>query len=111
MNVNRQLIINNLNRLVSLSRRIDSLFNSSIRNFLIDIYWEKIIKPYYINCGINFINSYYEIYSTRLHISILSILMRKKLHVIDNSYGKTSSFMNTWFTLDERKDFINASLS
>lgn len=111
MNVNRQLIINNLNRLVSLSRRIDSLFNSSIRNFLIDIYWKKIIKPYYINCGINFINSYYEIYSTRLHISILSILMRKKLHVIDNSYGKTSSFMNTWFTLDERKDFINASLS
>lgn len=106
MDISSLSITKNLYRLMSLSRKIDYVFKTSTRNFLVDIYWEKIIKPYYINCGINFINNYNEIYSTRLHISILSLLMGKKLHIIDNSYGKTRNFIETWFSDEESKPLL-----
>ncbi|UVP53814.1 polysaccharide pyruvyl transferase family protein [Bacteroides cellulosilyticus] len=46
----------------------------------------------------HFINPYKEIYTTRLHVAILSILTHKPFMFIDNSYGKNSSFYNTWLT-------------
>lgn len=59
----------------------------------------------YIKMGIRFINEYDEIYTTRLHGYILSVLLDKKVHIIDNSYGKNSSFFNTWM-----KNFKNSFL-
>lgn len=106
ININDLPIIRNLYRLISLAKKIDSILNVSLENSLVDVYWRKVIKTYYINCGINFINNYNEIYSTRLHISILSILMGKKLHIIDNNYGKTRSFIETWFSEDEYKSLL-----
>lgn len=58
-----------------------------------------------IKIGIDFINTYDEIYATRLHGLILSVLLDKKVHLFDNSYGKNSSFFNTWM-----KGFKNVSL-
>lgn len=62
----------------------------------------------YIKMGIRFINEYDEIYTTRLHGYILSILLNKKVHIIDNSYGKNSSFFNTWMKNFENSFLITA---
>jgi pyruvyl transferase EpsO len=59
----------------------------------------------YMVRGIDFINGYDEIYTTRLHGYILSVLLDKKVHLIDNSYGKNSTFYNSWM-----KGFENSSL-
>lgn len=98
-----RFINNNLYRIMSICLKIDRFLHSNIKNYTMDLLWKKLIKPYYIKCGIDFINEYNEIYSTRLHISILSILMGKKLHIIDNSYGKTRNFIETWFSECEYK--------
>ena len=77
---------------------------------------EKLIDPRFglksknnlknfIRTGIDFINEYDEVFSTRLHGAILSILLNKTVHMIDNSYGKNKNFYNTWLT-----DFKNTSL-
>lgn len=46
--------------------------------------------------GVKFVSSYKEVFTTRLHVMILSVLLGKEMHFIDNSYGKLSSFYNTW---------------
>ncbi len=46
--------------------------------------------------GVKFVSAYKKIYTTRLHVMILSVLLGKKVYFIDNSYGKLSSFYNTW---------------
>ena len=63
------------------------------------------LSKWYMLQGINFINNYDEIYTTRLHGYILSVLLDKKVNLIDNSYGKNSTFYNTWM-----KEFENSSL-
>ena len=55
----------------------------------------------------NFINEYDEIYTTRLHGYILSVLLDKKVNLIDNSYGKNSTFYNTWMKEFENSSMIN----
>lgn len=52
----------------------------------------------HIKTGIDFINQYDEIYSTRLHGYILSILLNKEVNILDNSYGKNSNFHKTWLS-------------
>ena len=49
-----------------------------------------------IRIGTTFVKSYDPIYTTRLHVMILSLLCGKKINVIDNSYGKNLNFVNTW---------------
>lgn len=60
----------------------------------------------YIQSGIDFINKYDSVYTTRLHGYILSVLLNKQVYVMDNSYGKNSSFFNTWMKDFERSSFI-----
>lgn len=103
-----QFIINRIFRkLIAFCNALDNCFHSNLKNRITDLYWKIILKKYYINMGIKFLSNYSEIYSTRLHISILSILMNKKIHIIDNSYGKTSNYIKTWFTSEERKYFLD----
>lgn len=65
---------------------------------------------HYINKGIHFINRYDTVYTTRLHGYILSLLLNKRVYMLDNSYGKNSSFFRTWMQGFERSTFIgNAS--
>lgn len=65
----------------------------------------KDLSKWYMHMGINFINEYDEVYTTRLHGYILSVLLDKKVNLVDNSYGKNSTFYNTWM-----KEFENSCL-
>jgi exopolysaccharide biosynthesis predicted pyruvyltransferase EpsI len=101
-------------RLVS----IINFLNSNISKFFLKI---GVLRPlldsrygllrgnlgrWYVEQGIKFINNYDEIYTTRLHGFILSILLNKKVHIIDNSYGKNSNFYNTWMTGFNNSNYI-----
>lgn len=67
-----------------------------------DYIWQKLILPYNLRNGIDFVNKYDSIYSTRLHVAILGALLNKNVYFYDNSYGKNSSLYDTWL-----KDFSN----
>ena len=76
--------------------------------FMYDWYARNIFRLYLINSGIQLIGSHKKIYSTRLHAAILSILLDKAedLTWFDNSYGKNSSFYETWLSDLEGIKFI-----
>jgi len=61
----------------------------------------------YIHQGLELINVYDEIYTTRLHGLILAILLNKKVFLFDNTYGKNKSFYETWLTDFENVFLIN----
>lgn len=52
----------------------------------------------YIQQGVEFFNQYDTIYTTRLHGLILGVLMGKDMRVLDNSYGKLTSFVEAWLS-------------
>lgn len=52
--------------------------------------------PHMVEVGTRFISKYKTIYTTRLHVGILSVLLGKKVIFLDNSYGKNSNFYKTW---------------
>jgi pyruvyl transferase EpsO len=56
--------------------------------------------------GIKFMMKYDEVYSTRLHGYILAILLNKKVHMLDNSYGKNSNFYHTWMSDFTDSEFV-----
>ncbi len=59
---------------------------------------KRDLKAEYIKDGIKFINQFDTIYTTRLHGAILSILLAKKVKIIDNTYGKNGNFYNAWLS-------------
>lgn len=59
-------------------------------------YAMKVYKNDLLKIGITFVKSYDPIYTTRLHVMILSLLCGKEVTVIDNNYGKNYNFVNTW---------------
>ena len=50
----------------------------------------------YVQMGISFLSPYHSIYTTRLHVMILGVLLNKRLHLINNTSGKVVNFYNTW---------------
>lgn len=65
-------------------------------NKIIDWFVRNYYQPLTINYGVDFINQYDVVYATRLHAAVLGYLLGKEVHLIDNSYGKISSFFDTW---------------
>lgn len=65
-------------------------------NEVIDWFMQTFYRPLSIQYGVDFINQYDVIYATRLHAAILGLLLGKEVHLIDNSYGKMTSFYDTW---------------
>lgn len=63
---------------------------------LVDCYADWIFRPEMLKIGIHFVSSYSEIFTTRLHVAILSTLLGKDYTLFDNSYGKNESFFETW---------------
>jgi exopolysaccharide biosynthesis predicted pyruvyltransferase EpsI len=61
-----------------------------------DWYYHEHCRIRMIQDGVRFIGRYRNIYTTRLHVGILSILLDKSVTIIDNSYGKNASFFETW---------------
>lgn len=64
--------------------------------FIYDLYCQCVYRPYLIKEGVKFISSHTEIYTTRLHGAILSLLLGKTVRMFDNSYGKNKNFYETW---------------
>lgn len=75
---------------------------------LVDIYAKRILRKHYVKTGVEFISSYDYIYTTRLHVAILSTLLGKPFTFFDNSYGKNSSFYNTWLSDVQEIKFVYA---
>ena len=60
-------------------------------------YMYYVYRPYLIRSGVRQLMSHTDIYTTRLHACILSILLGKeKITFFDNSYGKNRNFYDTW---------------
>lgn len=90
------LIVSFYSKLISLQQKIRKYkINQLIAGVLNDLIYRRM-RPLMVQLGVRFIGSYQTVYTTRLHAMILSILLQKKIYVIDNSYGKNSSFYDTW---------------
>lgn len=50
----------------------------------------------YVQIGISFLSPYHAIYTTRLHVLILGILLGREIYLINNTSGKVINFYNTW---------------
>jgi len=71
---------------------------SRITSKLSDWYFHEHCRKQLIHEGVNFVGRYRNIFTTRLHVGILSILLNKEVTIIDNSYGKNSNFFDTWLS-------------
>lgn len=58
---------------------------------------EKRIYPLAARAGVEFISQYEELYLSRMHSAILSVLIDKEFKLINNSYNKNKNFFNCWF--------------
>lgn len=101
----KNMISKELSRINHVLYFFDIIFHTSIVNKFTRYYWEYVRLPKMVDLGIKFLEPYHTIYTTRLHIGILGILMGKKVYMLDNSYGKLSCFYNTWL-----KDCKNVEL-
>lgn len=69
-----------------------------VSNYIHDHTNNVMMKDHYVKMGVKFLSDYDIIYTTRLHGLILAILLGKESIALDNSYGKLSSFYDTWLT-------------
>ncbi len=99
-------LINYLNRAIS-----KKFLTSSVFRLLLDNRYGLLrgnLSNWYMQEGVKFINEYEEVYTTRLHGYILSVLLGKKVYMIDNSYGKNGNFYHTWMTDFENSYYLAA---
>lgn len=92
---------------MSLALRIHkyNFCSNQITKYLCDTYAYRVYRPFLLNLGVNFLSSYSEIVTTRLHAMILALLLHKKVYFIDNLSNKLSSFYKTWLSdLTDIKD-------
>lgn len=69
---------------------------SKLNNKVWDIYAQNIFCKAMVREGVKFISPYSIVETTRLHGCILSILLNKKVILVNNSYGKNKNFYDTW---------------
>lgn len=77
-------------------RKINLHFPGKVWNRLTDGYASGIVRPILLKMGVKFLSRYNRIYTTRLHVMILSVLLEKECVCLDNSYGKNFAFYETW---------------
>lgn len=63
---------------------------------IITFYYLHYMKKYLMKTGVQFLNEFVVIRTTRLHGCILAILLDKKIELLDNSYGKNEAFYQCW---------------
>lgn len=65
--------------------------------FHIQRYWLwRPVQNRAIQDGVRFISRYREVYTNRLHAMLLGLLLNRRVCAFDNSYGKLSSYHQTW---------------
>lgn len=62
-----------------------------------DRYYRDRQRPATLRQAVRWLDGFDSVWSTRLHISLLAILLGKDVHVIDNSYRKATNLLDTWF--------------
>lgn len=62
----------------------------------IDTFFQTSFLPERIKEGVKFVSEYKMVYSTRLHVAILRLLLGMPVKMMDNSYGKNLNFYDTW---------------
>lgn len=75
---------------------IDRYFDNITDIKIEDFFWQHILHPYNVKCGVDFLNQYDTIYTTRLHAAILGYLLGKRIHIFDSKDGKISALYKTW---------------
>lgn len=73
---------------------------------LLNMYCRKFFSTNLLSIGLKFYQGYEDIYTTRLHGCILGILTGRRVHLLDNTYGKNSSFYETWLKDFKSIDYI-----
>lgn len=76
-------------------------------DFAMDLYFQNFYKANLIKSGVRFVSSYKEIYTTRLHVAILCVLLSKPFVFIDNTYSKNLNFYKTWLHDLDNVNFIS----
>ena len=66
-----------------------------------DTFFRTTFLPERISEGVKFVSEYKMVYSTRLHVAILRLLLGLPVKMMDNSYGKNLNFYNTWLKNSE----------
>jgi pyruvyl transferase EpsO len=72
---------------------------------LADIYASLFFRQNMTKTGVKFISRYKKVYTTRLHAAILCCLLEKPFVFFDNTYGKNSSFFETWLNDLDKVEF------
>lgn len=86
---------------------IAAIGGSKCKNKLEDIKRCYFYRKRYVQIGINFLSQYDTIYTTRLHVLILAVLLGKKIYIYNNSTGKLNNFYNSWLTETHNIALIN----
>lgn len=81
-------IIRNLNR----TRRLHPGLPHKLSTPLYRYWYRRMLTRW----GLEQLSGYERIYTTRLHAMILGIMLGRDVVMIDNKFGKLSSFYNTW---------------
>lgn len=85
-------------RMERCARKADRLLGTTfIRQRVSDMFWQRFLRRAQVQSAIDFLAPYEHIYTTRMHAAILSVILGKRdITLFDNSYGKLSSFADTW---------------
>jgi pyruvyl transferase EpsO len=87
-------------------RKTDKISGLKLNNIVSDAVYQKILRKYFIRSGISFLSNYSTIYTTRLHVAILSVLLDKAFTFFDNSYGKNKGVYEAWLNDIDSIQFI-----
>ena len=79
------------------SRRFDRRLGTDFESRCLDAYWHHVLRSLNVSTAIGLIDAYSQIYTTRMHAAVISVILGKRnITLYDNSYGKSSSFYDTW---------------
>lgn len=85
--------------LLDWAMRFDVRLGTHMRERLDNYYWNSHLRPEIVKSAVDFIGGYKNVYTTRMHAAILSVMLnRERIVLFDNSYGKSSSFAEAWFS-------------
>jgi len=87
--------------------RVKKYISKKLAYKIQDLFWQKILLPYNVKSGLEFVNQYSIVYTTRLHVAIICVLLGKETYFFDNSYHKNYALYNTWLRDVSNIHFIN----
>ena len=78
------------------------------KNHIEDFKRNSFYRKKYVQIGIDFLSRYDDIYTTRLHVLILAVLLGKNVYIYNNETGKLKNFYNSWLSDLNNVNLVNA---